>query len=104
MPPRISPLRIPPIWDLPIGALALTSGRTRLAAFSRALEMGAAGLESDVWVTADGQAVLDHDGQSFAHGPLAAENSPISDCRRDELPDHMYPPWPSCSTNVRHRI
>lgn len=33
-----------------------------LAAFALALEMGAEGLESDVWVTADGVAVLDHDG------------------------------------------
>lgn len=34
-----------------------------LAAFSLALEMGARGLESDVWLTADGVAVLDHDGE-----------------------------------------
>jgi glycerophosphoryl diester phosphodiesterase len=34
-----------------------------LAAFTLALEMGANALESDVWVTADGVAVLDHDGE-----------------------------------------
>jgi glycerophosphoryl diester phosphodiesterase len=33
-----------------------------LAAFSRALELGATGLESDAWITSDGVAVLDHDG------------------------------------------
>lgn len=33
-----------------------------LVSFERALELGARGLESDVWVTADGEAILDHDG------------------------------------------
>lgn len=33
-----------------------------LAAFQLALRLGATGLESDVWVTEDGEAVLDHDG------------------------------------------
>lgn len=33
-----------------------------LAGFCRALELGAGGLETDAWVTADGVAVLDHDG------------------------------------------
>jgi glycerophosphoryl diester phosphodiesterase len=33
-----------------------------LEAFDLALRMGARGLESDVWLTADGVAVLDHDG------------------------------------------
>jgi glycerophosphoryl diester phosphodiesterase len=33
-----------------------------LTAFGRALEMGADGLESDVWLTADGVPVLDHGG------------------------------------------
>jgi hypothetical protein len=33
-----------------------------LSAFALALEMGAGALESDVWLTADGIAVLDHDG------------------------------------------
>ena len=31
-------------------------------AFLLALRLGATGLESDVWLTADGEAVLDHDG------------------------------------------
>ena len=33
-----------------------------IAAFELALGLGATGLESDVWLTADGVAVLDHDG------------------------------------------
>ena len=58
-----------------------------LAAFSLALEMGAAGLESDVWATSDGQAVLDHDGLV---GPSRwRRKRPIPDCRCDELPDHV---------------
>jgi glycerophosphoryl diester phosphodiesterase len=38
-----------------------------LAAFRRALAAGAGGLESDVWLSRDGVAVLHHDG---VHGPL----------------------------------
>lgn len=34
----------------------------RLESFALALELGAGGLESDVWLTADGVPVLDHDG------------------------------------------
>ncbi len=34
-----------------------------LESFALALEMGAEGLESDVWLTADGVAVLHHDGE-----------------------------------------
>jgi glycerophosphoryl diester phosphodiesterase len=47
-------------------------------AFALALELGATGLESDVWLTADGVAVLDHDG--FADGV------PIPSLPRASLP------------------
>ncbi|MCY4134394.1 MAG: glycerophosphodiester phosphodiesterase [bacterium] len=86
MPPRISPLRIPPLGFAHRGARAHERENT-LAAFSLALEMGAAGLESDVWVTADGQAVLDHDG--LVRSSRWRRKRPVSDCRRDELPDHI---------------
>lgn len=49
--------------------------------------MGASGLESDVWLTADGQAVLDHDG--LVRSSRWRRKRPIADCRRDELPDHI---------------
>ena len=86
VPPRISPLRKPPIGFAHRGARALERENT-LAAFSLALEMGATGLESDAWVTADGQPVLDHDG--LVRSRRWRRKRPIPDCRRDDLPDHI---------------
>ena len=86
MPPRISPLRKPPIGFAHRGARALERENT-LAAFSLALEMGSTGLESDAWVTADGQAVLDHDG--MVRSSRWRRKRTIPDCRRDDLPDHI---------------
>lgn len=54
-------------------------------AFLRGLELGANGLETDAWLTADGEVVLDHDG---VIGPLWKRRA-ISTCRRDELPPHI---------------
>jgi glycerophosphoryl diester phosphodiesterase len=56
-----------------------------LEAFERALELGATGLESDAWITADGVVVLDHDGVT---GPLWRRRA-LSAQRRAELPGHM---------------
>lgn len=56
-----------------------------LEAFVLALELGATGLESDVWVTADGVAVLDHDGV-FRDGGAERE---VSASRRAQLPAHV---------------
>ena len=53
-----------------------------LEAFALALKLGATGLESDVWLTADGAAVLDHDG-------VAPDGRPIRACKRAELPAHV---------------
>lgn len=58
--------RLPSLLDEPIafghrGARAHAPENT-LAGFELALKLGANGLESDVWVTADGIPVLDHDG------------------------------------------
>lgn len=53
-----------------------------LPAFRNALGIGAGGLESDVWLTADGSAVLDHDGVC---GPLWRRR-PISALPRQQLP------------------
>jgi glycerophosphoryl diester phosphodiesterase len=58
--------RLPSLLDPPIafahrGARAHAPENT-LEAFSLALRLGATGLESDVWLTADDELVLDHDG------------------------------------------
>lgn len=51
----------PPITFAHRGARAHAPENT-LEAFTLALKLGASGLESDVWLTADGVPVLDHDG------------------------------------------
>lgn len=56
-----------------------------LDAFSRALELGASGLESDAWITADGVVVLDHDG---ATGPPWRRRR-IAAQQRAALPRHI---------------
>jgi glycerophosphoryl diester phosphodiesterase len=56
-----------------------------LDAFRRALELGANGLESDAWLTSDGQVVLDHDG---VVGPILRRR-PLSTTRRADLPPHI---------------
>ena len=58
--------RLPSLLDRPIafahrGARAHARENT-LEAFALGLRLGATGLESDVWLTADGVPVLDHDG------------------------------------------
>ena len=58
---RIEPLRKPPISFAHRGARAHAPENT-IEAFQLGLKLGASGLESDVWLTADGVAVLDHDG------------------------------------------
>jgi glycerophosphoryl diester phosphodiesterase len=82
--------RLPSLLDDPIafghrGARAHAPENT-LAGFELALKLGATGLESDVWITADGVAVLDHDGvvrRSFGR------TRPIGDMQRSALPDHI---------------
>ncbi|MGH9247482.1 MAG: glycerophosphodiester phosphodiesterase [Acidimicrobiales bacterium] len=61
MPSRLPPLRRPPIGFAHRGGRAHAAENT-VEAFASALDMGATGLESDVWLTADGVPVLDHDG------------------------------------------
>ncbi len=55
-----------------------------LEAFRLALRLGATGLESDVWLTADGEAVLDHDGVVGR-----VRRRPIAAVTRDQLPAHI---------------
>jgi glycerophosphoryl diester phosphodiesterase len=82
--------RLPSLLDQPIlfahrGAKAYAPENT-IEAFRLALRLGATGLESDVWLTADGVAVLDHDGivrrGSFKKVPIGSVN-------RVDLPGHI---------------
>jgi len=57
-----------------------------LGTFREALARGAVGLETDAWLTADGQVVLDHDGVLRA---AKQRHQPIADVRRDQLPAHI---------------
>jgi glycerophosphoryl diester phosphodiesterase len=82
--PAVEPLRRPPIAFAHRGGRAHAPENT-LAAFRRALEMGATGLETDAWLTADGQVVLDHDGVVRR----GLRRRPVSGFRRDELPPEM---------------
>jgi len=56
-----------------------------IEAFALALQLGAEGLESDVWLTSDGVAVLDHDG--LVRGGLRGR--PIAEVPRSQLPAHI---------------
>lgn len=81
--------RLPSRLDPPLafahrGARAHAPENT-IEAFQLALRLGATALESDVWTTADGAAVLDHDGVVRR----GIKRRPIGRCRRDELPDHI---------------
>lgn len=87
----------PPIGFAHRGARSERRENT-LDAFGRALELGATGLESDAWITADGVVVLDHDG---VVGPLWRRRA-VSSLRRSDLPDHIPPLddlYRSCGTD-----
>lgn len=56
-----------------------------MAAFRLAVKLGATGLESDVWLTNDGVAVLDHDGWV---GPRWRRR-PIAETISSALPEHV---------------
>lgn len=82
--------RLPSLLDEPImfahrGARALAPDNT-IESFDLALRLGATGLESDVWLTRDGQVVLDHDG--VVRGRMR-RTRPIGEVDRAELPDHV---------------
>jgi glycerophosphoryl diester phosphodiesterase len=80
--------RLPSLRDRPIGfahrGARAHAPENTLEAFELARRLGADGLESDVWLTADGQAVLDHDG---VIGRL--RRTPIRKLDRDDLPEHI---------------
>ncbi|MGH9114308.1 MAG: glycerophosphodiester phosphodiesterase [Acidimicrobiales bacterium] len=75
--------------DPPIG-FAHRGGRgaareNTIAAFSRAIALGATGLESDAWLTSDGVVVLDHDGLA---GP-PWRRRPLSGLPGSAVPSHV---------------
>src|SRR5437588_6841911 len=77
-------IRRPPVGFAHRGARAHAPENT-LDAFRLALRLGATGLESDVWLTADGEAVLDHDGEVR----VGLRKRRITDMARRELPSHI---------------
>jgi glycerophosphoryl diester phosphodiesterase len=81
--------RLPSLLDRPVafahrGARAHAAENT-LEAFSLALRLGATGLESDVWLSADGVPVLDHDGVVRR----GLRRQPIATLDRSALPAHI---------------
>jgi glycerophosphoryl diester phosphodiesterase len=71
-----------------------------LPSFRRALELGATALESDAWLTAEGTAVLDHDG--VVHRGL--RRRPISAVATADLPSHiptLRQLWADCGTGFQ---
>jgi len=82
--------RLPSLLDPPIafahrGASAHEQPNT-LEAFRLGLRLGATGLESDVWLTADGVPVLDHDGMRIL------ETTAIARYLNDVLPGKSLVP------------
>ena len=82
--PRLPSLRQPPIGFAHRGARAHAPENT-LEAFRLALRLGATGIESDVWLTSDGVAVLDHDGVVRS----GVRRRSIADVARGALPEHI---------------
>ena len=82
--PRLPSLLRPPIGFAHRGASAHAPGNT-LEAFVLAQRLGATGLESDVWLTADGVPVLDHDGKVGSR----VRRRPIGQVARQALPAHI---------------
>lgn len=84
MPTRLPSLLHPAIGFAHRGARANAPENT-LEAFRLAVKLGATGLESDVWITADGEAVLDHDGVVRQ----GLRKRPIAETARSALPEHI---------------
>jgi glycerophosphoryl diester phosphodiesterase len=81
--------RLPALLDPPIafahrGARAHAPENT-IEAFQLGLRLGATGLESDLWLTADRVPVLDHDGVVR----IRARKRRIAELRRADLPAHI---------------
>lgn len=81
---RIASLRSEPIAFAHRGGMAHATENT-IEAFILGLRLGANGLETDAWTTADGHVVLDHDGIVKRKG----QRRQISSMLLSQLPDHI---------------
>jgi glycerophosphoryl diester phosphodiesterase len=98
MPTRVPATLTPPLAFAHRGARAHARENT-IEAFTLALRLGATGLESDVWLTADGEAVLDHDGVVGTR----PRRRPIASLARASLPAHvptLDDLYAACGTDV----
>ncbi len=94
----MDPLLRPPIGFAHRGARAHAPENT-VEAFRLALKLGATGIESDVWLTADGDPVLHHDRVARVSG---RRRRPIADVTRRQLPAHvptLEELYDACSTD-----
>lgn len=86
---RIPSLIFPPIGFAHRGGMAHAHENT-LQAFTTAIAMGATGIETDAWITADGEIVLIHDGyvkkKPWLPGWLLGR--PIASHNRFQLPSY----------------
>ncbi len=81
VPPQPLPsLRTPPITFAHRGGRA-HGPENSLETFAAALELGATGLETDVWLSSDGHPMLDHDGVAWHRGVRRA----FSSLRRERI-------------------
>jgi glycerophosphoryl diester phosphodiesterase len=83
------PERHPSLIDPPIGfghrGARANAPENTIESFQLALRLGATGLESDAWLTADGEVVLDHDGVVRS----GVRRRSIADLARKDLPAHI---------------
>ena len=93
---RLMATRIPALLNPPIafahrGARAQARENT-LDAFKLAQQMGATGIETDAWITADGVVVLNHDGSVWGLPTFSTRRlfgRPIRRTSRASLPAHI---------------
>lgn len=88
---RIPALLVPPIAFAHRGARAHARENT-LDAFKLAQQMGATGIETDAWITADGVVVLNHDGSVWGLPTFSTRRlfgRPIRRTSRASLPAHI---------------